>query len=235
MLRSDLCDFTDASIVVKGTITLTKTKERGIIDIRSRFLAFKNNAPFTNCISNINNVLIDNAEDLDAVMSMHNLLEYSKNYRKTTRSLWNYYRDKPNDFPANNFNANPIAYFESFKYKSSLAGKTTNANQENGENTEEGNTKTNKYFEIVAPLKHLSTFWRSLDMSLINCEVSLTLTWSESCVLTDITTQSARAAQGDNPARPAINAPTNATWETQNCIYQLLLYQLKMIKNSRNN
>ena len=107
---------------------------------------------------------------------MHNLLEYSKNYRKTTRSLWNYYRDKPNDFPANNFNANPIAYFESFKYKSSLAGKTTNANQENGENTEEGNTKTNKYFEIVAPLKHLSTFWRSLDMSLINCEVSLTLT-----------------------------------------------------------
>ena len=235
MLRSDLCDFTDASIVVKGTITLTKTKERGIIDIRSRFLAFKNNAPFTNCISNINNVLIGNAEDLDAVMSMHNLLEYSKNYRKTTRSLWNYYRDKPNDFPANNFNANPIAYFESFKYKSSLAGKTTNANQENGENTEEGNTKTNKYFEIVAPLKHLSTFWRSLDMSLINCEVSLTLTWSESCVLTDITTQSARAAQGDNPARPAINASTNATWETQNCIYQLLLYQLKMIKNSRNN
>ena len=235
MLRSDLCDFTDASIVVKGTITLTKTKEWGIIDIRSRFLAFKNNAPFTNCISNINNVLIDNAEDLDAVMSMHNLLEYSNNYRKTTRSLWNYYRDKPNDFPANNFNANPIAYFESFKYKSSLAGKTTNANQENGENTEEGNTKTNKYFEIVAPLKHLSTFWRSLDMSLINCEVSLTLTWSESCVLTDITTQSARAAQGDNPARPAINASTNATWETQNCIYQLLLYQLKMIKNSRNN
>ena len=176
MLRSDLCDFTDASIVVKGTITLTKTKERGIIDIRSKFLAFKNNAPFTNCISNINNVLIDNAEDLDAVMSMHNLLEYSKNYRKTTRSLWNYYRDKPNDFPANNFNANPIAYFESFKYKSSLAGKTTNANQENGENTEEENTKTKKYFEIVAPLKHLSNFWRSLDMSLINCEVSLTLT-----------------------------------------------------------
>ena len=87
MLRSDLCDFSDVCIVVKGDITLTKTNRRGIIDIRNRFLAFKNNAPFTNCISKINNVLIDNAEDLDIVMPMYNLLEYSKNYRKTTGSL----------------------------------------------------------------------------------------------------------------------------------------------------
>ena len=97
MLRSDLCDFTDAYIVVKGTITLTETNERGIIDIRNSFLAFKNNAPFTNCISKINNVLMDNAEDLDVVMPMYNLLQYSKNYRKTTGSLWNYYRDEPNN------------------------------------------------------------------------------------------------------------------------------------------
>ena len=90
MLRSDLCDFSDAYIVVKGDITLTKTNGRGIIDIRNRFLAFKNNAPFTNCISKINNVLIDNAEDLDIVMPMYNLLEYSKNYSKTTGSFWNY-------------------------------------------------------------------------------------------------------------------------------------------------
>ena len=59
MLRSDLCDFSDAYIVVKGTITLTKTDGRGFIDIRNRFLAFKNNAPFINCISKVNNVLID--------------------------------------------------------------------------------------------------------------------------------------------------------------------------------
>ena len=82
MLRSDLCDYSDAYIVVKGDITLTKTNGRGIIDIRNRFLAFKNNAPFTNCISKINNVLIDNAEDLDILMSLYNLLEYSKNYRR---------------------------------------------------------------------------------------------------------------------------------------------------------
>ena len=87
MLRSDLCDYSDAYIVVKGDITLTKTNGRGIIDIRNRFLAFKNNAPFTNCISKINNVLIDNAEDLDTVMPMYNLFEYSNNYRKTTGSF----------------------------------------------------------------------------------------------------------------------------------------------------
>ena len=70
MLRSDLCDFSDAYIVVKGTISLTKTDGRSFIDVRNWFLAFKNNATFINCISKINNVLIDNAEDLDVVMPM---------------------------------------------------------------------------------------------------------------------------------------------------------------------
>ena len=65
MLRSDLCDYSDAYIVVKGDITLTKTSGRAITDIRNRFLTFKNNAPFTNCILKINNVLIHNAEDLE--------------------------------------------------------------------------------------------------------------------------------------------------------------------------
>ena len=136
MLRSDLCDFSDAYIVVKGVITVTKTNGRDFIDIRNRFLAFKNNAPFTNCISKINNVLIDNAEDLDVVMPMYNLLEYSKNYRKTTGSLSNYYRDEPNNPPLNNdnpptvnYNVDPITNSASFKYKRSITGKTPNANQ----------------------------------------------------------------------------------------------------------
>ena len=59
-------------------------------------MVFKNNAPFINCISKISGVKIDNAEDLDIVMPMYNSLEYSKNYRKTTATLWNYYRDQPN-------------------------------------------------------------------------------------------------------------------------------------------
>ena len=220
MLRSDLCDFSEAYIVVKGDMTLTKTNERGIIHITNIFLAFKNNARFINWISKINNVLIDNAEDLDIVIPMYNLLAYSKNYRKATGSLWNYYRDEPNNPPLNdddppniNYNADPITNSESFKYKSSITGKTSNANQENGENTKQGNTKIKKNLEIVVPLKYLSNFWRSLDMPLINCEISLTLTWSENCVLTDIKTQTAAAAQGDNPARERIDAPTNATFK----------------------
>ena len=156
MLRSDLCDFSDAYIIVKGTINLTKTNGRRIINISNRFLVFKNNAPFTNCISNINYRLIDNAKDLDVVMPMYNLLGYSKKYRKTTWSLWNYYRDKPNNPPAADYNADPITNSESFKYKSSINGKISNANQEDGENNEQGNTKTKKNLEIVVPLKHLS-------------------------------------------------------------------------------
>ena len=123
----------------------------------------------------INNVLIDNAEDLDVVMPMYNLVEYSKNYRKTTGSLWNYYRDEPNNPPLNdyhpltvNYNAEPITNSESFKHKSNITGKTSNANQENGENTEQGNTKTKKNLEIFVPLKQLSNFLRTLGMPLIN-------------------------------------------------------------------
>ena len=91
MLRSDLCDFSDAYIVVKGTITVTNPNDANY----NKKLALKNNAPFTSCISKINNTLIDNAEDLDIVMPMYNLIEYSKHYSKTTRNLWNYYRDNP--------------------------------------------------------------------------------------------------------------------------------------------
>ena len=148
MLRSDLCDFSDAYIVVKGDITLTKDGNREFMNVRNTFLAFKNNSPFTNWISKINNVLTDNPEDLDVVLPMYNLLEYTKNYRKTSGSLQNYYRDEPNDLPANNSKPNPITNSESFKYNTSITGKTSNANQENGENAEQGNTKTKKISKL---------------------------------------------------------------------------------------
>ena len=83
MLRSDLCDFSDAYIVVKGNIIVTNPDN----NVYDKKLAFKNNAPFTSCVSKVNNTLIDNAEDLDIVMFMYNLIEYSKNYRKTAGSL----------------------------------------------------------------------------------------------------------------------------------------------------
>ena len=211
MLRLDLCDYSDVYIVVKGDITLTEK----FVDVRNRFLSFKNNAPFTNCISKISNVLIDNAKDLDVVMPMYNLLEYNKSYTKTTESFWNYYRDKSNDFVDNDYDAIPIfANSVSFKYKTSVTGKTSNANRENGENTEQKNKKAKKNLEIVVPSKHLSNFWRTLDMLLINCKINLILTGSRNCVLTDIITQAANPYI--DPAIPAINAPTNATFKITN-------------------
>ena len=86
MLRSDLCDFSNAYIVVKGDIIVTSPNNAK----RNKSVTFKNNAPFINCITKINGIKIDNAEDLDVVMPMYNLLEYSKSYKKTTGSLWNY-------------------------------------------------------------------------------------------------------------------------------------------------
>ena len=92
-------------------------------------MIFKNNAPFINCISKINTIKTDNAEDLDVVMSMYNLLEYSKNYKKPTGSLRNYYRDEPNSGTDNNNNNNnnnnkniihSILKSESFDYKANF-------------------------------------------------------------------------------------------------------------------
>ena len=93
MLTSDLCNFNDAYIIVKGDITLEGDNDA---NKRNKNLAFKNNAKFINCFSKINGEKINNAEDFDVVMPMYNLLEYSKNYRKT-RSWWNYYRDGPSN------------------------------------------------------------------------------------------------------------------------------------------
>ena len=92
MLQSGLCDYSDTYIIVEGTITVADPNDANC----NKELAFKNNAPFINCILKINNTLIDNAEYLDIVIPMYNLIEYSKNYSKTTGCLWNYYRDEPN-------------------------------------------------------------------------------------------------------------------------------------------
>ena len=101
------------------------------------------------------------------VMPMYNLIEYSNNYSKTSGSLWQYYKDEPNDNLANS---------ESFKSKVKITGNTPAG----------GNTKD---VEIIVPFKYLRNFWRTLEMSLINCEVSLFLTWSSNCVITNSTAE----------------------------------------------
>ena len=122
--------------------------------IKEKNLAFKSNAPFINSISKINGIKIDNAEDLDIVMPMYNLLEYSKNYRKTKNQV-------SVDEPSNHLSSNS----ESFKYKTSIVGKTPQSNDSFITNA-----------KVVITLKYLSKFWRSLNISLINCEVELILT-----------------------------------------------------------
>ena len=100
VLRSNLCDYADAYILVKGTITITSDgddDEEKQADERNKGVILKNCAPFTKCISRINNTDIDNARDIDIVIPMYNLIEYSDNYAKTSRSLYQYYKDDPND------------------------------------------------------------------------------------------------------------------------------------------
>ena len=166
MLRSNLCDYPDSYILVKGTITITgagANADARNADERDKGVTFKNCAPFTKCISTINNADIDNA--LDIVMPVYNLIEYSDNYSKTSGSLWKYYKDDPNDNLANS---------KSFKSKVKITGKIPAAD----------NTKD---VEIIVPLKYLSNFWRTLEIPLINCEVNLILTWSKDCVITNST------------------------------------------------
>ena len=168
MLKSSLCDYSNASVLVKGKITITGTgadAAAGQADERDKGVAFKNCAPFTNCISEINNTQVDNAKDMNIVMSMYNLIEYSDNYAKTSGSLWQYFRDESDD---------NLEDSKSFKSKTKITGKTPNNGNE-------------KDVEIMVPLKYLSNFWRTLEMPLINCEVNLILTWSSTCVITDFT------------------------------------------------
>ena len=100
MLKSSLCNYSDAYVFVKGKITITGAGADAATrhaDERDKVVAFKNCAPFTNCISEINNTQIDNAKDINIVMPMSNLIEYSDNYSKISESLWQCYRDESND------------------------------------------------------------------------------------------------------------------------------------------
>ena len=116
MLRSDLCDYSYAHIVAKGTIDLLAAAANEN-DKAEKNVAFKNNAPFRSWISKINGTLIDNAEYFDKVMPMYNLLEYSQNYSMTSESSWSYFRDK-----TDNINDN-ASDGKSFKYKTKIIGK----------------------------------------------------------------------------------------------------------------
>ena len=193
MLRSNLCDDSDAYILVNGTITVTGNQPR---DRQNRPLILKNNPPFISCITRINGELIEDADDLDIVMPMYNLLEYSKNYRKTIGSFYNHYRDELSDDNDNdNFGNIKVVNSEAFKYKNKIIGNMYNVDSTRapaaGRARERNpdyiaNNSGKKSIELAIPLKYLGNFWRALNILLISCEVSLELKWNKNCIITSI-------------------------------------------------
>ena len=191
MLRSDLCDYADAYILVNAAITAAGNQPR---DKQNRPLILKNNALFVSCITRINNELIEDADDLDIVMPMYNLLEYSKNYRKTIGPLYNYYRDELNNYAnLNNFGSNNVVSSNSFQYKNKIIGNTYNVDSTIGPTAGgaraanpnyDANNSGKKNVELAIPLKYLDNFWRALNIPLISCEVSLELKWNKNCAIT---------------------------------------------------
>ena len=133
-------------------------------------MAFKNCAPFRTCDVTINDEHVEKAEDLEIVMPMYNLLEYSDNYQDSTGSLYQFKRDEP---PDNNV-ANDTT---SLVYKSKLISETDDHNVNN--------------VKLVVPLKYVSNFFRSLEIPLVNCKSDLELVWHKDCI-----NSSANAAAG---------------------------------------
>ena len=170
MTKSRLCDYSDAYILVKGSISITAQAEDNPNN-GNKEVIFKNCAPFTDCLSETNNAQIDNAKDIDVVMPMYSLIECSNNYLKLSGSLWHYYIDPPALSGAGaltNFSATDSSAW--FKFKQKITGLKV----ANGRNN----------VETTMPLKYLSNLWKTLEMLSINCEINLTLTWPiKACVI----------------------------------------------------
>ena len=157
MLKSNLCDYSDVYILVKGTIIFTgpvvNNDANNVKDKRNRPLILKNNAPFVSCITSINGELIEDADDLNIVMPMYNLLEYSKNYRQTIGSLYNYYRD---ELGGNDNNNDNTVNSDTFRYKNKITGNTYNVDA-NAQGYDVNKNGTQK-IELAIPLKYLGNF-----------------------------------------------------------------------------
>ena len=159
VLKPNLCDYAEAYILVDGTI-------RAAAANANTRLALKNCAPFTKCNLEINDENVDTTENLDIVMPMYNLIEYSDNYQDSSATLYQYKRDEPPEGdPIPNL---AVDNSSSFKYKVELLGDPVVVN-----NIARRNVK------VVVPLKYLTNFFRSLEMPLINCKIKLNLTWKK--------------------------------------------------------
>ena len=173
VLKPNLCDYADAYILVDGKIRAIPgapvSDPAAIPALNLTRLALTNCAPFTKYNSEINDEHVDTPENLDIVMPMYNLIEYSDNYQDSSATLYQYKRDEPPDDIDNNLTVNNSS---SFKYKVKLLG-----------NPVVDNNVATLNVKVVVPLKCLSSFFRSLEMLLINCKIKLNLTWKKECVL----------------------------------------------------
>ena len=160
MLISSLCDYGHAYILFKGNLTVNNTAADGTAaNTTNKKVIFKNCVPFTNCISKINNTQIYNAEYIDTVIPMYNLIEYSDNYSKTSGTIWQYCKD----IPAVNNNGNIVDFnganaIDSFNFKTKITGQTA------ADNNNCGNITVRVNVEIMVPLKYVSNFWRTLEI-----------------------------------------------------------------------
>ena len=161
-LESSLCDYSDAYILVKGNIAVTSN------NVATK-VAFKNVAPFRKCRMQINDTYVEEAENINITMPMYNLIEYSDNYSDTFGSLWQFKKDETDR--ENNIEADNSS---SFKYKASLIGNTV---------ADGADSRKKEDVKIAVTLKYLSNFWRSLEISWINCKLELSLTWNQNCTL----------------------------------------------------
>ena len=159
-LESSLCDYSDTSVLVTGNIAVAGADNNTNV-------AFKSCSPFRKCRAEINEAFIDEVEHINIAMLMHNFIEYSDNYSDTSGSLWQFKRDKIEDVDFIVDDNHIPKNLSSFKYKSSLI---TNRN----------------CVKISVPVKYLSNFWRSLEMTLINCKVEPSLSCYPNCVLTSL-------------------------------------------------
>ena len=163
VLKPNLCDYAEAYILVNGTIRAAAA------DGNTR-LALKNCSLFTKCNLEINDEHVDTAENLDIVMPMYNLIEYSDNCQDSSATLYRYKRDEPPE--ANAINDLTTNTSSSFKYKVELLG-----------DPDLDGAITKRSVKVVVPLKYLSNFFRSSEMPLINCKIELDLIWKKECVL----------------------------------------------------
>ena len=144
-------------------------------------------------------------------MAIYNLLEYSKNYRKTIGSLYNHYRDELTNDDNDNFANINVVNSEAFKYKNKITGNTYNLNA--GVQGYDVNKNGTQEVELTIPLKYLGNFWRALNIPLISCEVSLELKWDKDCIKTSLEQRQVDAG----PPVVRDNAPTGATLAINDC------------------